>query len=113
MSLTTNWDGSISTPANPSNERTTKLGTFLAINNVTTYYPVPSAYSQLLPVSYLYKVPPKFGGRPDLIALDVYQDAALWWVILWANNIVDPFTRPVAGEVINIISIQSLQSLLS
>ena len=113
MSLVTKWDGSTLVPANSANERTTQLGTFTAINNITTYYPVPSAYSNLLQVSSLYKVPPKFGGRPDLIALDVYQDAALWWVILWANGIVDPFARPSTGEVISIINIQSLKQLLA
>lgn len=113
MSLTTKWDGSIQTPANPSNERTTQLGTFLAINKIKTYYPLPSAYSELVPVLYLYKVPPKFGGRPDLIAMDVYQAVDLWWVILWANSIVDPFGRPAAGEIINIIDISKMKKLLS
>ena len=113
MSLTTRWDGSVLTPANPANERTIRLGNFNAINNISTYYPLPSAYAEMLPVSYLYKVPAKFGGRPDLLALEVYQDAALWWVILWANSIVDPFARPAAGEVINIINIAQMKTLLS
>lgn len=113
MSLTTRWDGSILIPTNPANERTTLLGTFTAINKISTYYPLPAAYSEMIPVSYLYKVPPKFGGRPDLIALEVYQDAALWWVILWSNGIVDPFTRPAVGEVINIINIAQMKTLLS
>jgi len=113
MSLVTNWDGSVLVPANPTNDRTTKLGTFLSINNINTYYPLPSAYSGLIPITSFYKVPPEYAGRPDLIALDVYGDAALWWVIFWANAIVDPFARPTSGEVINIIDIQSLQKLLS
>jgi hypothetical protein len=113
MSLTTKWDGSISTPTNSANERTTKLGTFLGINKVTTYYPVPSAYSELLNVTSLYKVPAKFGGRPDLIAQDVYGDASLWWVIFWANGIVDPFARPAADEVISIIDIAQMKQLLA
>ncbi|MCI4435958.1 MAG: baseplate wedge protein 53 [Ignisphaera sp.] len=113
MSLTTKWDGSIKTPSDPSNERTTKLGTFISINKTNTYYPLPAAYAKLLSVQSLYKVPAKFGGRPDLIALDVYQDAALWWVVLWANDIVDPFARPAAGEVINIINIAQMKKLLT
>ena len=113
MSLTTKWDGSILTPAIPSNERTKLLGTFYSVKNVNTYYPVPAAYAALLPVLYLYKVPPKFAGRPDLIANDVYQAPDLWWVILWANNITDPFARPYAGDILNIIDIKSMKSLLS
>lgn len=113
MSLITRWDGSVLIPNNPANDRTTLLGNFKAINKINTYYPVPAAYSEMLPVSYLYKVPAKFGGRPDLIAAEVYQDAALWWVILWSNSIVDPFTRPAAGEVINIINIAQMKTMLS
>lgn len=112
MSLTTKWDGSIQTPATSQNERTTMLGTFLSSKKITTYYPIPSAYAQLVPVSYIYKVPVKFSGRPDLIANEVYQSADLWWVILWANNIIDPFARPYAGDIINIVDIQSIKNLL-
>lgn len=113
MSLVTNWDGSIQVPANSSKERTTQLGTFVGINKITTYYPLPSAYVDLIPIVSLYKVPPKYTARPDLIALDLYKDAALWWVIFWANKIVDPFARPSSGEIINVIDITSLQKLLS
>jgi len=112
MSLTTKWDGSIQTPAISENERTTLLGTFLSSKKITTYYPVPSAYVQLAKINYPYKVPAKFAGRPDLIAMDVYQSADLWWVVLWANNIIDPFARPYAGEIINIVDIQSVKGLL-
>ena len=112
MSLTTRWDGSILTPANPNNERTTQLGTFQAINKINTYYPLPSAYALLVPVLYPYKVPTKFAGRPDLIANEVYQATDMWWVILWANGIVDPFAQPLANSIINIIDIKSLMALL-
>lgn len=112
MSLTTNWDGSIRTPAVSENERTPLLGTFLSAKKVNTYYPLPAAYVQLATIAYPYKVPAKFAGRPDLIAVDVYKAADLWWVILWANNIIDPFARPNAGEIINIVDIQSVKALL-
>ena len=112
MSLTTKWDGSVQTPANTSNERSLMLGTFLSSKKVNTYYPIPAAYSQLIPVSYIYKVPPKFSGRPDLIANELYKDASLWWVVLWANNIIDPFARPYAGDLINIVDIKSIKNLM-
>ncbi len=112
MSLITNWDGSVLIPSNPTNDRTTQLGSFLSIKNINTYYPLPSAYSNLVSTISFYKVPPKYAGRPDLIAAEVYGDAALWWVIFWANSIVDPFARPYVDEVINIIDIQSLKKLL-
>ena len=112
MPLTVKWDGTTKTPPSYADERTSKLGTFVSAKKVSTYYPVPSAYSALVPVSYLYKVPAKFSCRPDLIALDVYGSADLWWVIFWANNIVDPFGRPLTDEVIKIVDMQSLRNLL-
>ncbi len=111
MSLVTKWDGSVQVPANSANERTTKLGNFVAINKITTYYPIPSAYSKLLATAYLYQVPPKYAGRPDLIAKELYQDSALWWVVFWANSIVDPFARPYPNEIIRIINIQDMKNL--
>lgn len=113
MSLVTKWDGSIQTPSNPNNDRTNKLGTFAGINKVNTYYPLPGAYSELIRVISLYKVPARLAGRPDLIAAEVYGDAALWWVVLWANKYIDPFNQPSVGDVINIIDIKALQGLLS
>lgn len=112
MSLTTKWDGSILTPPNASNERTTKLGTFISTKKILTYYPLPTAYADLVPVLYRYTVPIRYAGRPDLLAAELYQDAALWWVILWANNILDPFAKPYAGDIINVVDIQRMKALL-
>lgn len=112
MPLITKWDGSTLIPASPENERTALLGTFNSVKRITTYFPLPAAYAELVTVSYLYKVPIHFSGRPDLIAAEVYQSADLWWVVLWANSIVDPFARPHNGEVIKIIDIQSMKDLL-
>ena len=112
MALTVDWNGNIIIPAKADDERTGMLGTFKSVKDVNTYYPLPAAYSNLIKTSYLYKVPLKFAGRPDLIADEVYHSADLWWVILWANNIVDPFGRPNANEVINIIDIQDMKATL-
>jgi hypothetical protein len=112
MSLITKWDGSILTPADPNNERSLILGTFISGKNINTYYPLPSAYADLVPVISRYKVPIKFVGRPDLIANDIYHSPDLWWVVLWSNKIVDPFGRPGVDEVINVIDIQAMKALL-
>ncbi len=37
------------------------------------------------------KVQPGEEGRLDLISLRVYRTSALWWVIAFANDIIDPF----------------------
>lgn len=40
-------------------------------------------------------------NRPDIIAKIYYNDATWYWVILLANNIVDPFTID-AGTILRI-----------
>lgn len=37
-------------------------------------------------------------GRPDLISLDAYGDVNYWWVIMLANDIVDPFDDIKFGD---------------
>ena len=41
------------------------------------------------------KVQPGEEGRLDLVALRVYNLSALWWVIAYVNNIIDPFNVAV------------------
>ena len=40
--------------------------------------------------------------NPDLIAYREYGDEKLYWIILMANNIFDPFTDLPAGKTIRI-----------
>lgn len=42
--------------------------------------------------------------NPDLIAFNEYGDESLYWVILMANNILDPFSELYAGKTIRIPS---------
>ncbi|MCG8434351.1 MAG: hypothetical protein MJA83_10005, partial [Gammaproteobacteria bacterium] len=44
------------------------------------------------------KVEPGEIGRLDLIALRVYNNSSLWWVIAFVNDIVDPFEEATAGR---------------
>lgn len=39
-------------------------------------------------------------GRLDLVALRVYNNASLWWVIAFANDIIDPFEETTSGRVL-------------
>ena len=112
MPVIVNWDGSIAQPPSPSKERTNKGGQFSGVRGETTYFPVASAYRQLVPVVGYYKVPNNYADRPDLIADHLYKSTDYWWVVLWSNNIIDPFGRPGAGEMINVIDINTLLSLL-
>ena len=112
MPVIFNWDGSQMQPSSPNKERTNKGGVFIGSKNKPTYFPLASTYSSLLPTTGYYVVPPKYADRPDLIANELYQSTDYWWVILWSNDIIDPFGRPSAGETIRIIDIITLENLL-
>lgn len=47
-----------------------------------------------------YKVPSNYEGRPDLIALELYNSDRLDWVLLAFNNVIDVFGWPKAGTVL-------------
>lgn len=49
-----------------------------------------------------YMVPSGYAGRPDLIALAVYNVDDLDWVLLTFNNVSNVFGWPKAGTVIEI-----------
>ena len=51
--------------------------------------------------------------RPDLIALDVYGNQMLWWVILYYNGINDVYNELVEGIVINIPNKSEIEEFLS
>jgi hypothetical protein len=43
-------------------------------------------------------------GRPDLIAYKFYKTPSLYWVILWVNNIIDPFEDMYPGMLLRLPS---------
>jgi hypothetical protein len=45
-------------------------------------------------------------GRPDKISYKFYQTPRLFWVILYANSIFDPFQEIVTGLTIRVPSIE-------
>jgi hypothetical protein len=47
-------------------------------------------------------VPAGMEGRPDLLSYRLYGTVDYWWVLLVANNIVDPFEQLVAGKQIRV-----------
>jgi len=50
-------------------------------------------------------IPPGFEHRADKIADLFYGSPTLDWVVLWTNNISDPFEQLNVGDRIRIISI--------
>lgn len=49
---------------------------------------------------YKYRVPTELSGRPDLIALSVYNDSKLDWVIIAFNNPKSIFGWPKPLDII-------------
>ena len=43
--------------------------------------------------------------RADLISYEAYDTTELWWLILIANNIIDPFEELYEGRIIDIPSL--------
>ena len=44
-----------------------------------------------------FDVQAKYIGRLDLISQAIYGTVELWWLLAWANGIVDPFTEVIPG----------------
>jgi hypothetical protein len=62
----------------------------------------------------LYTIDHSYSFRPDLLAHDLYDNAALWWVFAVRNpdNIKDPIFDFVAGRKIYIPTKETLGSVL-
>jgi hypothetical protein len=63
---------------------------------------------------YQLTIPPQYANRPDLLAYDLYGDAALWWVFIQRNLDVleDPIFDFTPGTKIYIPKPASLKSAL-
>jgi hypothetical protein len=66
------------------------------------------------PDDYYYTIGPQYTYRPDLLAYDLYGDAALWWVFIQRNLDVlqDPIFDFTPGTKIYIPKGGSLKSVL-
>lgn len=60
---------------------------------------------------YLYTIEPQYANRPDLLAFDLYNDAALWWVFTQRNLdvIQDPIYDFVPGVQIYVPQMSKLK----
>lgn len=66
------------------------------------------------PDDFLYTIEPQYTYRPDLLAYDLYGEAALWWVFIQRNLDVlqDPIFDFVPGKSIYIPKGSSLRTVL-
>ena len=82
------------------------------VNNyldILTIRPVSAAADD-----FLYTIQPQYTYRPDLLAFDLYGDAALWWVFAQRNMDVlkDPILDFVPGTQIYICKNSELTQAL-
>ena len=61
----------------------------LLLTNVTARYKIRDILQQKTAIYYNYTI--RDGDRPDLIAFKYYGDETLDWLIMIANNILDPY----------------------
>jgi hypothetical protein len=63
---------------------------------------------------FLYTIESQYTHRPDLLAFDLYNDAALWWVFTQRNLdvIQDPIFDFVPGVQIYIPQMSKLKTVL-
>ena len=63
---------------------------------------------------FLYTIEPQYENRPDLLAFDLYGEAALWWVFVQRNLDVleDPIYDFAVGKKIYIPKGSALKTAL-
>lgn len=65
-------------------------------------YPAPAITPHSTDVIYILEAGDV--ARPDMISYKFYQTPTLYWVILWVNNILDPFEGMYPGMMLRIPS---------
>jgi len=75
-------------------------------NNDIPSYPVQASWEPptipVLPQDRYVEVLPEWQHRPDLISLEFYGNEQLYWVIAYANEMVDPFAETYVGRRLRI-----------
>jgi hypothetical protein len=60
-----------------------------------------------------YQIDKYEAGRPDIIANNVYNKMAYWWILLKYNNIIDPIYELVEGVILTIPNEQDIKRYVS
>ena len=79
-----------------ANSRYTNNPLFIASSDLILNTFERRAYQEQADDTY-YTVQGDRQFRLDLISQDSYGTTELWWLIAWANQIVDPFTEVTVG----------------
>ena len=112
MSFITDWAGNVIQSPDPHAIWSQRGGVFTPATGQPTYFPLPSAYRNAISCTGSYIIPANQQNRPDLIAHTIYGSEDYWWLVFWYNGIVDPFAYLVAGKVLLVADLSSVNSLL-
>ena len=70
------------------------------------------AFPEGLPANLFFKYDICAGDTWPFISYKVYDTPNLWWVIMYANEIMDPTKNPVPGTTIDIPKTQVVNEIL-
>jgi len=66
-----------------------------------------------LPKGYYDSYTVKYFDTWPLISYKVYETPNLWWIIVAANNILNPVIQPDQGTIIKILKTAAVRTILS
>lgn len=112
MAVITDWNGNVVIPNDPSKEWSQRGGIFNSAINIRTYFPIPSAYRNLIGQAGIHVVTAEEENRPDILAKNLYNSEDYWWLIYWMNGVLDPFSGPKAGNTIIIANLTDVINIL-
>jgi len=112
MSLIVDWNGNVIQAPSPQALWSNKGGIFSPSKKYKTYFPLPSSYRSAIPVVGTYIIPASFENRADLIANTLYGSEDYWWLVLWFNGIIDPFSTLSTGTQLLVADLSSVNSIL-
>jgi hypothetical protein len=95
----------------------------MAYSRTSPYYNTDTVNNQFLdimvnrtitadPTDVIWDITPTYNLRPDLLALDLYNNSKLWWVFAQRNpnTLKDPLGDFVVGTSIYIPKLETLKS---
>jgi len=66
-----------------------------------------------LPGGYYNEYLIKYGDTWPLISYRVYETPNLWWIVLAANNIINPVNLPEQGTIIKVFKTSVVRTILT
>jgi len=70
-------------------------------------------FPQDLPASYFQGYNITYGDTWPYISYKVYGNIKLWWVLMLANNIINPIEQPEPGTTIRVPTINVVNEILT